>query len=158
MKARIITANTIVKEIPQLSGKKVLVGGCFDILHIGHIRFLHAAKQRGDFLIVLLESDEFIQSRKKRRPLHTQKERAEILSSVRSVDMIILLPFLKDNQEYQRLVQKIRPDVIAVSDNDPQIHNKQRQAESIGGVVAVVLAYIPKKASTDLLKAIQKIQ
>ena len=80
----------------------VLVGGCFDILHIGHIRFLKAARKQGDSLVVALESDEFIRLQKRREPFHTQAERAEILAALRSVDTVILLPLLSTDEDYAR--------------------------------------------------------
>ena len=54
----------------------VLVGGCFDVLHFGHISFLNAARLAGKHLYVLLESDEFMIKKKKKKPVHTQEERA----------------------------------------------------------------------------------
>ena len=64
--------------------KIVLVGGCFDILHLGHVVFLEKAKKEGDVLVVLLESDEKVRFLKgKGRPVHTQSERAEILSALK---------------------------------------------------------------------------
>ena len=65
--------------------KVVLVGGCFDLLHYGHIAFLKEAKKHGDYLIVLLESDENVRRLKgEGRPFHTQKQRKEMLASCRT--------------------------------------------------------------------------
>ena len=85
--------------------KVVLVGGCFDVLHYGHVQFLESAKSRGDLLVVALEPDEFIAKRKKRKPVHTQAERAAILSALRSVDVVLLLPFFTTDMEYRRMVE-----------------------------------------------------
>ncbi len=145
--------NTINR---QLVGEKVLVGGCFDVLHIGHVRFLESAKKQGDVLIVALESDEFIQKKKNRHPFHTQLERAEILAAIIVVDYIVLLPYLATSSEYQILVTHVMPDIIAVTENDSQRANKELQARSANAKVVTVIPYIPQKTSSDLLKAMQK--
>lgn len=154
----ILTIPQIPKEIEKLQNKNksiVLVGGCFDIIHLGHIRFLQKAKEQADILIVLLESDEKIKKLKgETRPLHTQTERAEILANIRSVDYIILLPDQTTNQTYEDLVKKIKPAIIAATQNDPGRIYKERQAEQIGAKVAYVIDYIPNKSTSTIVKNI----
>ncbi len=106
--------------IPQ-DKKIVLVGGCFDILHFGHIQFLEKADQEGDYLIVALEPDERIIHYKHRTPAHIQQERAHNLLALRSVDSVILLPLLHGFPDYLALVKTIKPHVIAITANDPQL-------------------------------------
>ncbi len=73
--------------------KKVLVGGCFDLLHFGHIKFLEEAKKSGDYLVVALESDENVRRTKgETRPIHTQEQRKAMLESLTCVDEVIMLP------------------------------------------------------------------
>lgn len=134
-------------------GKKVLVGGCFDIFHYGHLLFLKKAKEQGGILIVALESDGFIRKQKNREPVHNHNQRADILSSFIFVDYIIMLPLLTSNREYLRLVQLVRPEIIAVSKGDPQLAEKRKQAMEIGGRVNVV-APIFKPFSTKSILAI----
>ena len=117
----------------------VLVGGCFDIFHYGHLSFLKEAAKKGDFLIVVLESDEFIQKLKHRLPFHNQRQRAEILYSLKVVNMVIQLPYFEDGKEYFNLVNKIKPKIIAVTKNDPMIKNKQMQIDQVGGKLEVVI-------------------
>lgn len=152
-----VAFHTLSSRILSLEGKKVLVGGCFDIIHIGHIQFLQQAKKQGDILIVALESDKFIRKKKNREPFHTQKERAEILSRIVDVDRIVLLPYFEKEAEYDQLVVTVRPHVIAVSENDAFIEKKQQQAKRVGGKVVTVLSHIPQKASQNLLKALQEL-
>jgi len=72
--------------------KKVLVGGCFDILHYGHIHFLKNARALGDYLVIALESDKNIKRIKGSfRPIHDQDKRREILESLNFVDEVIIL-------------------------------------------------------------------
>src|SRR5579864_7608887 len=100
---------TQISNILLPTNKKiVLVGGCFDIIHFGHIQFLEKAKQTGDYLIVALEPDERIIDYKQRKPTHTQQERAYNLLALRAVDYVILLPTLQGFDDYLKLVQSIK--------------------------------------------------
>src|SRR5258708_31534571 len=107
-------------SIPQ-NKKIVLVGGCFDIIHFGHIQFLEKEKHTGDYLIVALEPDERITSYKQRAPTHTQKERAYNLLALRYVDQVIMLPLLNGFDDYLELVRSIKPTIIGITSNDPQM-------------------------------------
>src|SRR5687767_12117376 len=111
--------------------KIVLVGGCFDILHFGHIQFLEKSKKLGDYLIVALEPDERIIHHKNRLPIHIQKERMHNLLALHSVNHVLLLPILHGFEDYLIMVQKLKPAIIAVTNNDPQLSNKQKQATAI---------------------------
>ncbi len=123
----------------ESKGRIVLTGGCFDILHIGHVRFLSEARGMGDILVVLLESDRKVKELKgKNRPVFIQKERAEMLSALRSVDLIVLLPMMEDDGDYLNLVTKIKPDIIAVTEDDPQIENKRLQAKEVGSELKII--------------------
>lgn len=132
----------------------VLVGGCFDVLHYGHLQFLKAAKKEGDLLVVALESDEFIKKVKRRAPIHNQHERAELLAALEIVDYVLLLPFLKTDEEYQSLVKSIVPDVIAITEGDSQSENKKKHADKIGAKVVVVTPLISKHSTTKILQEI----
>lgn len=154
---KIVKYKQLGNIIPKLTGKRVLVGGCFDLLHIGHVRFLKAAKKEGDILIIALEGDEFIQKIKKRQPVHHHRERAEILSSLKMVDIVILLPFFHSYADYLRLVKIVKPDILAVTENDPQIENKQKQVNKIGGKLKIVTPYINGITSSKLIKKLTKL-
>jgi rfaE bifunctional protein nucleotidyltransferase chain/domain len=137
---RIVDSQELEKFLPgEGKGRIVLVGGCFDILHIGHVRFLSEAKGMGDYLIILLESDKKAKKLKGRnRPVFIQSERAEMLSALRSVDLIVLLPMMENDKDYLNLVMRIKPDVIAVTENDPNIEKKRRQAKEIGAELKII--------------------
>jgi len=132
--------------------KTVLVGGCFDIFHYGHYLFLKKAKAAGNYLIVALESDKFIKDKKKRLPIHGQKQRAEILSSFRQVDLIILLARLKTDKDYSLLVKEIKPSIIAVSESDPQLENKKRQSKEVGGQLKIVTTLVKNLTGSKIIK------
>lgn len=134
----------------------VLVGGCFDILHVGHIRFLQKARILGDKLIVLLESDKHIKQLKgEDRPISSQKDRAEILTSLEDVDSVILLPSEMKNSDYDAIVRKIKPDFIATTIGDPNIEFKKRAAKLVNAKVKFVTPHI---AGYSTQKIIEKMK
>jgi len=144
----------------ELSFKKkskavVLVGGCFDILHLGHVVFLEKAKQLGDFLVVAIESDEFIKEIKKREPFHTQTQRAYVLAALRSVDLVVEMPFLSESKRkdgYRKLVERVSPKFIAVSENDRMIDKKKEHANTVGAEVKVVTKILESLSSSIIAK------
>jgi cytidyltransferase-like protein len=148
--------STILKdtETNEIKGKKiVLVGGCFDILHPAHQKFLSLSKVEGEVLIVLLESDENITKLKgKGRPLNNQSTRAKNLSNISEVDYIILLKTPTSSQYYYNLVKLIQPAIIAVTKNDPLLNIKKDQASTVGGKVIEVMKRDLRHSSSLLIK------
>lgn len=136
----------------NIQGKKVvLAGGSYDIMHYGHITFLKNARKEGDVLVIALESDEFSKNRKKKFPVHNQEQRAEILAALEMVDYILLLPLFTSHSGYYEMVKKIRPAVIAVTDGDPMLENKRKQAETVGGIVKIVSPRLAKFSSSKIV-------
>src|ERR1700685_1546997 len=87
-----------------------LANGCFDLLHVGHVRYLHAAKQLGGRLIVAINSDDSVRALKgEGRPLMPAEERAEILSALAGVDAVVIFP----ERDVRALVREVRPNVHA---------------------------------------------
>lgn len=88
---------------------KVFTNGCFDLLHVGHIRLLKFAKDQGDYLIVGLNSDESVKRLKgEYRPIVYEQWRKEILESIRWVDEVIIF---HDNTPYE-LIKNLQPDIL----------------------------------------------
>jgi FAD synthetase len=158
--SKIISINKAIKLSKNLHSEKktlVLAGGCFDILHLGHIKFLKNAKKQGNCLFILLESDESVKNLKgKQRPIHPQTERAEILSAISFVDYIIPLPKILSDREWDKLIVNLNPDIIAVTKGHPQIDHNKRQARLVNAKVIEVIARIDKKSSTDIANIIAK--
>lgn len=137
--------------------KVVLAGGCFDILHIGHVDFLEKAKKQGDILIILLESDEAIKKTKgTNRPIHTQQERAYMLSQIISVDYIVLLPSDMENKDYDNIVKSIQPAIIATTEGDTSISHKERTAQLVGAQVICVNKIIPKVSTSRIVQILSQ--
>jgi rfaE bifunctional protein nucleotidyltransferase chain/domain len=87
-----------------------LANGCFDLLHVGHIRYLHSAKQLGGRLVVAINSDESVRELKgDGRPLMPAEERAEILAALSDVDAVVVFP----ERDVRALIREVRPDVHA---------------------------------------------
>lgn len=132
--------------------KIVLAGGCFDVLHPGHVVFLKKAKAAGDFLIVLLESDEKIRQLKgKNRPFFNQKERAVVLKGLKFVDQIIMLPFLKSDRDYEKFIKKLKPDIIAATAGVSDNHYKEKMAKLIGAKLKYVTKIIGDYSTSRIL-------
>jgi D-beta-D-heptose 7-phosphate kinase/D-beta-D-heptose 1-phosphate adenosyltransferase len=106
-----IERSSIKKIVAGLrsEGKKIVfTNGCFDILHIGHVRYLKESKGLGDVLIVGLNSDSSISRIKPGRPLTPERERAEILSSLSVVDFITIF----DEDTPYELIREVQPDIL----------------------------------------------
>ncbi len=95
----------------RTKGEKItLANGCFDLLHVGHVRYLHAAKQLGGRLVVAINSDESVHVLKgEGRPLMPAVERAEILAALADVDAVVIFP----ERDVRGLVREIRPEIHA---------------------------------------------
>ena len=133
----------------------VLSGGCFDVIHLGHIKFLEAAKNAGDILLVFIESDENVRKVKGiHRPIHNQDERARVLQAVRFIDYVIKIPFLQSNDDYDKLVLRLNPAIIAVTKDTSAIEHNKRQAKKIGAEIVEVIGHIPEKSTTEIAQKI----
>ncbi len=137
------------------SKKTVLVGGCFDLIHYGHLQFLKKAKEQGDFLIIALESDEFIRKNKRKESIHSQDERAEILASLEMVDLVIKLPLFDKNEDYFQLVKTVSPKIIAVTEKDNQLINKKKQAKLITAKVKIVIPLLKRFSTRKIINQLE---
>lgn len=135
------------------AGKRVvLVGGCFDLLHYGHINFLKHAKEHGDYLVVALESDKNVRRMKgDNRPIHSQAQRKEMLEALSFVDEVIALPPMNTNEDYENLVKKIKPHFIAVTEGDPITDIKKTQAVA-NSAELVIIPKIHTPSTSQLAK------
>ncbi|HLD01418.1 MAG TPA: adenylyltransferase/cytidyltransferase family protein [Patescibacteria group bacterium] len=157
---KIFSTGQAIKESEKIrnTGKRiVLVGGCFDVLHIGHIHFLQKAKEQADILMVLLESDEKVKKWKgNNRPLFPQQERAEVLASLYFVDYVICLPPLDDNSAYDKMILALKPAIIATTQGDPARVHKDRQAKLLGIPVVEVIDRMKNRSTTKLAEMLEK--
>jgi rfaE bifunctional protein nucleotidyltransferase chain/domain len=112
MKSKILKLSDLVQVIEGLreAGKRIVfTNGCFDILHVGHVRYLAAARSKGDILVLGLNSDASVKSIKHdNRPIVSQDQRAEVLAGLACVDYITIF----DESDPLALIQTIKPDVL----------------------------------------------
>ena len=108
---QILRRENVAKFVENLHtiGKTVVVtNGCFDILHVGHVRYLQKTKTFADYLIVLLNSDKSVRAIKgETRPINNENDRAEILCALSCVDYVVLF----DETSPRNLLDEIKPDV-----------------------------------------------
>lgn len=148
----------LVNHLKKTDKKLVLAGGFFDLLHIGHTIFLEEARKKGNCLLVLLESDETaLKIKGEGRPINNQKNRAQVLAALESVDFVLLLPQMNFDKEYQDLIFKIKPDVIAVTKNDFNLSKKRIQAKMVSAKV-VEIKKVPEKSTTKFLELVSKLK
>lgn len=125
-----------VGEWRKAGEKVILTNGCFDLLHVGHIRYLHAAKELGGKVVVALNSDASVRELKGHgRPLMNGRERAEILAALADVDAVVIFP----EPDVRAIIREIHPDVQAkgtdyTADSVPE-HD---EVVAYGGRVAIV--------------------
>ena len=110
---KVVSREELKRRVQEwrANGEKVtLANGCFDLLHVGHIRYLRAAKEQGGRLVVAINSDESVRALKgEGRPLMPAAERAEILAALSDVDAVVIF----SDTDVRALVREIRPDIHA---------------------------------------------
>src|SRR5260221_12080367 len=161
MESKIINiedAKKVTKLINDRNVKIVLAGGCFDLLHIGHIVFFEEAKKHGDILIILLESDETITANKgPKRPINSQADRAKILAALATIDYIVPLKPQMTDKGYDDLVFTLKPAIIATTRVDSNRHHKERQADLVNAQVIDVTMPISDKSTTKLINLLNEL-
>jgi FAD synthetase len=149
---KISQLKPIISSIKRSGKSIVLTGGCFDILHIGHIKFMNHSKKENEILIVLLENDTRVKNLKGlNRPYFKQIERAQVLSSLQQVDFVILLPAFTHDCDYEKLINGIQPNFISITSNDPILSIKQYQAKKSGSKMRII-PYIKTHSSSRIAR------
>ncbi len=123
-------------EWRRAGARVTLANGCFDLLHVGHVRYLRAARELGGKLVVAVNSDASARGLKgAERPLMPAEERAEILSALADVDAVVIFP----ENDVRAIIREIRPDFHAKG-TDYTVENvpERDEVEACGGRVAIV--------------------
>ncbi len=145
--------SSIVNSLKQAGKRIVFTNGCFDIIHVGHVRYLKEARSLGDVLVVGLNSDESVRAIKgMNRPIVPQGERAEVLSSLRDVDYVVIF----NEPDPYNTIAALRPDIL-VKGGDWSIENiiGRDIVESCGGKVCTI-PFIEGASSTNIIESIIK--
>ncbi len=141
----------IIKALKKKGKKVVFANGCFDIMHVGHVRFLRGAKAKGDILVVALNSDASVRKLKgKGRPLVNEKERAEMMAAFEFVDYVTIF----GEQTVEKTLEILRPDFHAKgTDYTVKTVPEREMAAKLG--IKIVIAGDKKNHSTkDIIKTI----
>jgi len=144
----------IAAELKKQGKKIVTTNGCFDVLHIGHIRYLRDAKKLGDILIIGLNTDSSVKQYKgDKRPLMPEDERAEMLSALEFVDYIVKF----SERDPRNLLDAIKPD-IHVKGGDYKMEQiiEKKVVEKNGGKV-VLLPLVHGKSTTNIINRIMEV-
>jgi rfaE bifunctional protein nucleotidyltransferase chain/domain len=153
---KVLSAPEITAEVKRrrLRGERIVfTNGCFDLLHVGHTRFLEQARSLGDCLVVGLNSDASVQQIKPGRPINTEAHRAEVLAALACVDHIVSF----DAPDPRDLIAALQPDVLVKGGDWPIERIVGREiVEGRGGHVTTI-PLVPDMSTTILVRRIQQL-
>ncbi len=144
----------IIARVKARGKKVVFTNGCFDILHLGHIRYLKKASSLGDILVVGLNTDRSVRQIKgEKRPIIPQKERAEVLAALEFVDYVVLF----DEPDPFSLIEKVKPTILVKGADWPKDKIIGREVvEKVGGRV-VRIPLVPGVSSSGVIERIIQV-
>jgi rfaE bifunctional protein nucleotidyltransferase chain/domain len=158
MKKKIITAeeaSALGKEMRENGRKLVFTNGCFDLLHVGHVRYLKAARALGDALLVAINSDESVRALKgDGRPLHRAEDRAEVIAALEGVDHVVIFPEVRATE----LLEKVRPAIYVKGGDytEDSLHAEERAALERIGTEIRILPFEAGHSTSGLLEKIKQ--
>ncbi len=152
---KLIDRKDVVQYLAELrkDGKTVVTtNGCFDILHVGHVRYLQKTKTFADYSIVMLNSDKSVRSIKgPTRPINNENDRAEILCALNCVDFVVLF----DEDSPENLIAEIKPDVHTKgADYTVETLPEAKVIMENGGRIEFI-SFVEGKSTTSLIEKIQ---
>jgi rfaE bifunctional protein nucleotidyltransferase chain/domain len=158
MHSKILTLAELARraaEIRTQNRRLVLTNGCFDLLHVGHVRYLKAAAVLGDFLAVAVNGDESVEALKGAgRPLNCAEDRAEVLAALESVDFVTIFPALRATE----VIEAVRP-AIYVKGGDYTLESLDREevaALKRAGAEIRTLPLVPEKSTSRLIERMRQ--
>ena len=148
--------SAIAKEMREEGRKLVLTNGCFDLLHVGHVRYLKSARGLGDALAVALNGDESVRALKgEGRPLNREADRAEVIAALECVDYVVIFAEVRATQ----LLEKVRPAVY-VKGGDytaESLNAEERSALERSGAEIRILPFETGHSTSSLIDKVGKI-
>jgi rfaE bifunctional protein nucleotidyltransferase chain/domain len=141
-----------VQTLKRKKTKVVFTNGCFDLLHPGHVTYLEMARNKGDFLIVALDTDESVRSLKgPERPINSLESRMQVMASLESVGAVTWF----ENSDPRTLLEKLRPNIL-VKGGDWKVNEilGAKEVMSWGGKV-FSLNFVPGKSTTEMIHKIR---
>ena len=156
MKQKIKERKELLRIIKELKAKRkriVFTNGCFDLLHIGHVRYLEKAKGLGDVLVIGVNSDTSVRKLKgPQRPIRPEEERAEILSSLGCVDYVTLFSEL----DPLKLITSLHPDVLVKGGDWTKEQIVGGDVVERSGGEVVIIPFVGKASTSNLIENILK--
>lgn len=145
----LVELTSILEDLKSNNKTIITTNGCFDILHVGHVRYLAEARSLGDVLIVGLNSDDSVKRLKgPTRPINNENDRAEVLASLISVDYVVL--FNEDTPV--SLLSQIKPDIHAKGgDYNPDTLPESKTIQKNGGKL-VFIQFVEGKSTTNIIE------
>jgi rfaE bifunctional protein nucleotidyltransferase chain/domain len=151
---KIYTRERLKEKIDQLKkeGKKIVfTNGCFDILHVGHTRYLREAKKAGDIMILALNSDESVRSLKgEKRPLIPESERADVVASLESVDFVTIF----HETTPLKLIEYLMPDILVKGGDWAEEKVVGRESVNKWGGRVIIIPEIKGSSTTNIIEKI----
>ncbi len=155
--SRVVDRNRLIARvaIARKNGARVVfANGCFDLLHVGHVRYLEAARSLGDALLVAINSDRSVRELKgEGRPVLGERERAEVLAALAAVDGVTVF----DELSPRSLIAEVLPDVL-VKGGDyalDEIHGRE-EVEAAGGRV-LALPFVEGASTTGIIERVKAV-
>ncbi len=156
MRQKIKVKKELLRIITDLKtkGKRIVfTNGCFDLLHIGHVRYLEKAKALGDVLVVGVNSDSSVRKLKgRRRPILPEQERAEILSGLGCVDYVALF----DEIDPLKLITSLKPNVLVKGGDWTKEQTVGKEVVERSGGEVVILPFVKGASTSNLIETILK--
>jgi len=156
MKEKIKAKEDIRRIVDNLKAKGkriVFTNGCFDLLHVGHIRYLEEAKALGDILVVGINSDQSVRRIKgSYRPILPEEERAEILSGLGCVDYVTIF----DEADPLELISSLQPHVLVKGGDWTQETTVGKEVVERSGGEVIILPFVQGASTSNLIEAILK--
>ena len=147
--------DSIIQNYREANKKIVFTNGCFDLLHVGHIRYLYKAKEFGSILVVALNSDKSVQNLKgDNRPIISEEKRAELLAALEMIDYITIF----DDLTCKNILKLLKPDIyVKGGDYTPETLPEWPVVAEYGGQVKLVKE-IKGQSTTSLINKINKMK
>jgi rfaE bifunctional protein nucleotidyltransferase chain/domain len=148
-------ARVIAKEMRDSGRKLVFTNGCFDLLHVGHVRYLEAARALGDALLVAINGDESVRALKgEGRPLNRAEDRAEVIAALECVDHVVIFPDVRATQ----LLEKVRPAIYVKGGDytEDSLHAGERATLERIGTEIRILPFEAGHSTSGLLEKIKR--
>ena len=150
----VVKKDELIKIVANLKkeGKKVVfTNGCFDILHIGHVRYLKASSKCGDVLIVGLNSDKSVRAIKgETRPINTENDRAELLSELNFVDYVVIF----DENSPSKLLEEIKPTIYTKGADYTLETLPEAKVAKENNIEVKFIELVQGKSTTNIIKTI----